>query len=159
MTERVPTSLRPFYADWAGYNRRTIEGLRTLSDDDLALLVLSVRDGGGEPWPVWAVAGHTAAMRVFWLCESTWAIVAGCLDRWTPAMLGDEIRRDEAGRPSEVHTRQSILLRLLSHEAYHLGEINLALGSNGREPINPWPGREWKLGAPAWFREGEHPPR
>ena len=196
MTERVPTSLRPFYADWAGYNRRTIEGLRTLSDDDLALLVLSVRDGGGEPWPVWAVAGHTAAMRVFWLCdvfgepgaeltpfegdtpgweddlahprtaaeiagafESTWAIVAGCLDRWTPAMLGDEIRRDEAGRPSEVHTRQSILLRLLSHEAYHLGEINLALGSNGREPINPWPGREWKLGAPAWLREGEHPPR
>jgi uncharacterized damage-inducible protein DinB len=191
MTGELPTSLRPFYADWAGYNRRTIEGLRRLSADDLALPVLATRDYESDPWPIWAVAGHTAAMRVFWFCdvfgepgaeltpfegetpgweddlshprsaeelvgafESTWRIVEGCLDGWTPAMLGEEIRRDEAGRPPELHTRQSILMRMINHEAYHLGEINLTLGSNGREPINPWPGREWEAGAPVSLREG-----
>ena len=41
-------TLRPFYADWAGYNRRTIEGIRRLSTEDLALPVHSVRDDGGE---------------------------------------------------------------------------------------------------------------
>ena len=187
----TPATLRPFYADWAGYNRRTAEGLRTLSDEDLALPVPAIRDHGGAAWPIWAVAGHVAAVRVFWLCdvfgepgaeatpfagdtpgweddlthprsaeelagalESTWRVIEGCLDRWTPAMLDEEIRRDEEGRPPEVHTRQSILLRMITHEGYHLGEINLALGSNGRVPINPWPGHEWAEGAPRWLREG-----
>ena len=184
-------TLRPFYADWAGYNRRTIDGIRRLSRDDLALPVLASRDGGGEPWPIWAVFGHTAAVRVFWLCEvfgepgaertpfegetpgweddlshprsadelvgaweSTWSIIEGCLDRWTPETLDRETRRDEAGRPPEIHTRQSILMRMITHEGYHLGEVNLTLGANGREPINPWPGAEWQVGAPRSLREG-----
>ncbi len=189
-----PDSLRPFYADWAGYNRRTMEGLLRLTPEELSLPVPAIRDSGADPWPIWAVAGHTAAVRVFWLCdvfgepgaegtpfagdtpgweddlttprtaeevagafESTWAVIEGCLRRWTPAMLQEVVRRDEAGRPPELHTRQSILLRMISHEAYHLGEINLTLGSNGREPIDPWPGREWQQGAPRWLREGRDP--
>jgi uncharacterized damage-inducible protein DinB len=191
MSGPAPDSVRPFYADWAGYNRRTIEGLRRLSVDDLALIVPARRDSGDEPWPIWAIAGHTAATRVYWLCDvfgepgaaatpfpgdtpgweddlshprsaeelagawdSTWAIVEGCLGRWTPAMLGEPIRRDEADRPPQAHTRQSILLRMITHEGYHLGEVNVALGANGREPIDPWPSREWELGAPAYLREG-----
>jgi uncharacterized damage-inducible protein DinB len=178
-------SVRAFYADWAGYNRRTIEGIRRLTPKDLALPVLATRDGGGEPWPIWAVFGHTAAVRVFWLCdvfgepgaeatpfegetpgweddlsqprtaeeladawETTWQVIEGCLDRWTPDTLSRITRRDEAGRPPELHTRQSILMRMINHEAYHLGEVNLALGSNGREPINPWPGSDWEAGTP-----------
>ena len=191
MTGSRAASIQPFYADWAGYNRRTVEGLLRLSGEDLALQVRAVRDHEGEPWPIWAVAGHVAAMRVFWLCdvfgepgaestpfagdtpgweddlshprsveelvgafESTWQVVEGCLTRWTPEMLTDEIRREKEGRPPELHTRQSILLRLITHEGYHLGEINVTLGSNGREPINPWPGNEWEAGAPRWLREG-----
>ena len=186
-----PGSIRPFYADWAGYNRRTIEGLARLTPDDLALLVPAQRDWPGDPWPIWAVAGHTAAMRIFWLCDvfgepgaedtpfegetpgweddlshprsaeelvdaytTTWRVVEGCLDRWTPASLGTAVRRPKAGRPDELHTRQSILLRLMLHETYHLGEINLALGSQGREPIDLWPGKDWIEGAPASLREG-----
>jgi uncharacterized damage-inducible protein DinB len=191
VTDSQAGTIRPFYADWAGYNRRTVEGLRRLSDEDLALPVRAVRDYGGEPWPIWAVAGHVAAMRVFWLCdvfgepgaeitpfegdtpgweddlshprsveevagafESTWQVVESCLARWTPEMLGDVIRRDEEGRPPELHTRQSILMRLITHEGYHLGEINVTLGSSGREPINPWPGHDWEAGAPRSLREG-----
>jgi uncharacterized damage-inducible protein DinB len=187
----APVTLRPFYADWAGYNRRTIDGIRGLSPEELALQVLSVRDGGGDPWPIWAVFGHTAAVRVFWLCDvfgepgaeltpfegetpgweddlshprtagelagafqSTWAVVEGCLARWTPETLDTVIRRDEAGRPPEFHTRQSILMRMITHEGYHLGEINLTLGAHGREPINPWPGSDWQLGTPRSRREG-----
>ena len=51
----------------------------------------------------------------------------GCLDRWTPEMLGDVIRREGSGGV-QVHTRQSILLRMINHEAYHVGEVNLSSG-------------------------------
>jgi uncharacterized damage-inducible protein DinB len=184
-------SLRPFYADWAGYNRRWIEGIGRLTPDDLALLVPAERDYPTEPWPIWAVAAHTVGPRVFWLChvfgepgaeqtpfagdapgweddlshprtvdelvwawESTWKVIEGCLDRWTVDTLDVSVRRAATGRPDEVHTRQSILMRMINHEAYHLGEINVVLGSNGRVPIDPWPGREWQLGAPVELREG-----
>ena len=189
--DAVAGSLRPFYADWFGYNRRWIEGLRRLTSEDLALLVPAKRDWGDEPWPIWAVAAHTVGPRVFWLCnvfgepgedatpfpgdtpgweddlshprsvdelvwafESTWKVIEGVLDRWTPDSLEVAVRRDEAGRPPERHTRQSILMRLINHEAYHLGEVNVILGSNGREPIDPWPGEEWLESVPSSVREG-----
>jgi uncharacterized damage-inducible protein DinB len=183
----VTGSIRPFYADWAGYNRRLVEGLAACSPETLAL-----RAPRSDHWPIWAIAGHMAGTRVFWLCEvfgepgaegtpfgddarigweddltrprsgaelehaltSTWDIVDGCLRRWTPETLGESVRRDEPDRPPEFHTRQSILLRMISHEAYHLGEINVALSSNGREPIDPWPGHEWQEGASVHLREG-----
>lgn len=184
-------SVRQFYADWAGYNRRTIEGIRRLTDSDLAMQVHAVRDNEGEPWPMWAVVAHPAATRVYWLCsvfgepgavatpfggdtpwweddlshprsagelaaawESTWSVVEGCLARWTPDSLGQETRHESPGRPTQAHTRQSILLRLITHEAHHLGEINLTLGANGRDPINPWPSSDWREGAPVSLREG-----
>jgi len=183
--------LRPFYADWAGYNRRWIEGIRRLTPEDLALPVPAQRDYDGPPWPIWAVAAHTVGPRVFWLCdvfgepgadetpfpgdtpgweddlshprtvdelvwawESTWNIIEGCLDRWTVDALDVAVRREEPGRPTQAHTRQSILMRMINHEAYHLGEVNLVLGSNGREPINPFPGEDWHVGAPVELREG-----
>lgn len=187
----VAGSLRPFYADWAGYNRRWIEGIRRLTPEDLVLSVPAERGYETEPWPIWAVAAHTVAPRVFWLCdvfgepgaehtpfpgdtpgweddlsqprtveelvwawESTWAIIESCLDRWTVDTLNVAVRREERDRPPEVHTRQSILMRLINHEAYHLGEVNLVLGSNGREPIDPFPGLEWREDAPRSLREG-----
>jgi uncharacterized damage-inducible protein DinB len=187
----VSGSLRPFYADWAGYNRRWIEGIRRLTPEDLVLPVPAQRDYPTEPWPIWAVAAHTVGPRVFWLCdvfgepgaeqtpfpgdtpgweddlsqprtvdelvwawESTWKVIEGCLDRWTVDTLDVSVRREEPGRATEVHTRQSILMRMINHEAYHLGEVNLVLGSNGREPIDPWPGREWEAGSDSRLREG-----
>jgi uncharacterized damage-inducible protein DinB len=191
VSEGTPGPLRPFFADWPGYNRRWIEGIRRLTPEDLALPVPADRGYETEPWPIWAVAAHTVGPRVFWLCdvfgepgaadtpfegdtpgweddlsqprsvdelvwafESTWKVIEGCLDRWTTDTLEQVAHRYEDGRKPEVHTRQSILHRLFAHEAYHLGEVNVVLGSHGREPIDPWPGREWEIDAPRSLREG-----
>lgn len=173
-------SVRDFYGDWAGYNRRFTETLRGLRPADLALTV-----PGAEGWPLWAVVGHTAGMRVYWLCvvagepgadrtpfqdaagtgweddldhprsvdelvgafETTWQVVEGALERWTVAMLAGTVDRDgKLGR--QRHSRESILLRLQYHEAYHAGEINVALKANGRELFDPWPTDDWLIDRP-----------
>jgi uncharacterized damage-inducible protein DinB len=69
--------------------------------------------------------------------DSTFRIVEGCLDRWTPDMLGDEIIRAYGGQ-TQVHTRSSILQRLLTHEAYHCGELSQTLGIHGLPQIDLW---------------------
>jgi uncharacterized damage-inducible protein DinB len=187
VADATPDSIRPFYADWGGYNRRVGEALGRLTAEDLALVVPAARGEGIGPWPIWAVAGHTMGSRVFWLChvlgepgaettpftdpsgfgweddlsvvrtadevagayQSTWRIVASCLDRWTPAMLEEEVRRG-----SSAFTRQSTLLRLINHEAYHAGEISSTLAANGRDPIDLWPSADWAADAPRSLREG-----
>jgi uncharacterized damage-inducible protein DinB len=68
---------------------------------------------------------------------STWRIVAGSLDRWTPDMLSEQFER-QAGNKTQVHTRQSVLVRLLSHDAYHSGELSQTLGIHGLAQIDLW---------------------
>ena len=102
---------------WPQYNRRVREVIATMTDEQLAIRPAQ------DLLPIWAAVGHTAAMRVDWLCavigepgigddavlgdgteaidwaddlhhprsadelagalDSTFAIVDGCLDRWT----------------------------------------------------------------------------
>lgn len=46
----------------------------------------------------------------------------------------------------QLHTRQSVLMRLITHEAYHSGELALTLGGHGlggtspNDPIDMWSG-------------------
>ena len=79
--------------------------------------------------------------------ESTWDVVQGCLDRWTPDSLGLTVRR-EGRKGVEEHSRQSILLRLITHEAYHGGEIALIEGIHGRTQLDLWPARDWLIERP-----------
>lgn len=74
--------------------------------------------------------------------ESTWGVVQGCLDRWTPNSL-DQVARREGRKGVEEHSRQSILLRMITHEAYHGGEIALIEGIHGRSQLDLWPARDW----------------
>jgi hypothetical protein len=69
--------------------------------------------------------------------DSTFALIEGCLDRWTLEMLGDEIRREYDGSV-QLHTRGSILQRLFSHDAYHCGELSQTLGIAGLPQIDLW---------------------
>ncbi|MEO8511221.1 MAG: DinB family protein [Chloroflexota bacterium] len=73
--------------------------------------------------------------------DSAFAIMDRCLDRWTPEMLGDDIRREHAGSV-QVHTRSSIVQRLFSHEAYHCGELSQLLGIHGLPQIDLWRSEE-----------------
>jgi uncharacterized damage-inducible protein DinB len=69
--------------------------------------------------------------------ESTWEVVDRCLGRWTVESLSDRFSRiTEAGTRS--HTRQSVLMRLLSHDSYHCGEISQTLGIQGLAQIDLW---------------------
>ncbi len=162
-------TIRPFYDMWPQYNRRMRDVIASKTDEQLAIQPTP------DLWPIWAVVGHTAAGRVYWLCDvigeggantapfprgatqgweddldhprgadelvvalnSTFALIEGCLNRWTPAMLADEIHRDLEGSV-QVHTRGSILQRLLSHEAYHCGELSQTLGVHGLPQIDLW---------------------
>jgi uncharacterized damage-inducible protein DinB len=72
-----------------------------------------------------------------WALESTWAVIAGCLERWTTAMLDDPFER-RYGDVVQVHTRASVLNRLFTHDAYHAGEISQLLGVNGLPAIDLW---------------------
>jgi uncharacterized damage-inducible protein DinB len=76
---------------------------------------------------------------------STWRIAERCLRSWTPDMLEGEARRTRGG-VVQVHTRQSVLMRLITHDAFHCGEISLTLGAHGlggaepNGPVDLWGG-------------------
>jgi uncharacterized damage-inducible protein DinB len=69
--------------------------------------------------------------------ESSWAIVERCLATWTTSMLNDEFKREIGGK-TQTHTRQSVLVRMITHDAYHSGEISQILGVNGLPEIDLW---------------------
>jgi uncharacterized damage-inducible protein DinB len=71
--------------------------------------------------------------------RSSWAIVEHTLAAWTPDSLTREARR-VWGDKVQIHTRQSVLMRMITHDAFHSGEISLALGSNGLGAIDMWKG-------------------
>jgi hypothetical protein len=68
---------------------------------------------------------------------ATFRIVEGCLDRWTPAMLDEEIRRD-FGDWKPVHSRGWVLERVFAHDVYHCAELNEALGAAGLTQVDLW---------------------
>jgi hypothetical protein len=69
--------------------------------------------------------------------ETTYAIVDDVLERWTPDMLETQFERWYADQ-RQLHSRTSVLQRLLTHEAYHDGEIALALGAHHLDPVYIW---------------------
>jgi uncharacterized damage-inducible protein DinB len=162
-------SIRRFYDHWPQYNRRLTEIVGDMTDEQLAIRPAPQR------WPIWATVGHTAGVRVYWLCavlgeagaeatpfdpasdlgweddldhprsaaelvlalDTTWSIIDRVLDRWTPEMLGEELERFY-GDQRQLHSRASILQRLLTHEAYHCGELSQTLGIHGLPQIDLW---------------------
>jgi uncharacterized damage-inducible protein DinB len=163
-------SIRLFYDRWPQYNRRLTEVIGAMTDEHLAIRPAP------DLFPIWATVGHTAGVRVYWLCaivgepgaettpfphpaddpgweddldhprsavelvtalDTTWAIVDRLLDRWTPEILGEEIERFY-GEVRQIHTRGSILQRLMTHEAYHCGELSQTLGIHGLPQIDLW---------------------
>jgi hypothetical protein len=69
--------------------------------------------------------------------ESSWAIIGACLERWTPDLFFEEFP-GQAGKDTQVHTRQGVVIRLLSHDSYHAGELSQTLGIHGLPQIDLW---------------------
>lgn len=74
--------------------------------------------------------------------ETSWRIIERCLETWTAGMLAEQIvppnALSEYVRERGVGTRQSVLMRLLSHDAFHAGEISELLGEQGLPAIDLW---------------------
>jgi len=62
--------------------------------------------------------------------EATWALVDGCLRRWTADDLEVELVREYGGRRKGV-TRAGVIWRLAEHELQHGTEIALILREHG----------------------------
>lgn len=69
--------------------------------------------------------------------ETTSALIDRCLDTWTLDMLSVEFERWR-GDVRQVHTRGSVLQRMVSHDAFHSGEISQLLGAHGLPEIDLW---------------------
>jgi hypothetical protein len=69
--------------------------------------------------------------------ETSDAIIERCLDAWTPDMLEVEVERVYRDVRS-LHKRRSIVLRMLSHDAFHSGEISQLMGAHGLGSIDLW---------------------
>ena len=73
-----------------------------------------------------------------WALDSTWAVIAEVLGRWTTDDLDrTAVRMTMDGTP-QVMTRASMLNRLHSHDAFHAGEISQLLGLHDLPPIDLW---------------------
>jgi uncharacterized damage-inducible protein DinB len=69
--------------------------------------------------------------------DTTFRIIEGCLDRWTPESLTENVER-RYGEQVQIHTKGSILQRMFTHEAYHCGELSQTLGIAGLPQIDLW---------------------
>ena len=73
-----------------------------------------------------------------WALDSTWAIIADVLARWTVDDLDKTASRMTRDGTLQAMSRASVLNRLHSHDAFHAGEISQLLGANGLPAIDLW---------------------
>jgi uncharacterized damage-inducible protein DinB len=73
-----------------------------------------------------------------WALDSTWAIIADVLARWTVDDLDKTASRMTQVGTIQAMTRASVLNRLHSHDAFHAGEISQLLGLHALPPIDLW---------------------
>src|SRR6266481_8950268 len=97
---RNARSIASFYRGWELLNEHLVETIVALSCEQLA---------PRQP------SEHTFAL------ESSWSVVQDCLDRWTPEMLEVEFPRELPDK-IQLHARQSVLIRLITHDSAHCGE-------------------------------------
>lgn len=102
-------------------------------------------DGAGGVGDGWEddLAHPRGASELVGALQSTWRLIEHALATWTPQTLGQEARRVR-GEQVQLHTRQSVLWRMITHDAFHAGEISLVLGEHGlggdgpNGPIDLW---------------------
>ncbi|MDP9266113.1 MAG: DinB family protein [Chloroflexota bacterium] len=156
MPENGP-ALTALYSGWERYQRRLVEALAPLSEEQLGLRAAPALR------PAWLLGAHIIATRVGWFhgwmaegdaaiaefdpwdedraptrttaellggLEATWGMIRGCLDRWRIADLEDPFVRRRGDR-DVTHSRQWIIWHVIEHDMHHGGELYLTLGAHG----------------------------
>lgn len=117
-----------------------------LSGTRVYWLCAVLKEPGAEKTPFAALDGDgwedhpehpRSAEELVYALESSWGVVASCLDRWTPAMLTQPVE-GHVGDEVRMFTRGSMVTRLITHDTFHTGEISLILGSHGLTAADPW---------------------
>lgn len=153
----MTASLTPFFAGWDIHHQRIVKMIAPLTPEQLLLISAShmwhvsglaahivgtrafwfheiMREGPPE------IAGwlglddiEESARTVERLVQGlneTWDMIAAVLARCSPAELNDTFERVYPTH-TRLFTRQSIIMRVLTHDAHHGGEISQILGMHG----------------------------
>lgn len=167
-------SIGRFYEGWQYGNQALVDAIRPLTQEQLAIAITRdwpiwasvshlagtrvfwlctiFKEPGAQTTPFtdpsgmgWEddLAHPRSAAELVGALESTWKIVARTLDTWTPDSLTQTARR-QTQRGTQIHTRQQVLFRMITHDAFHIGEISHALGEHGlgsgspNGPVDLW---------------------
>jgi uncharacterized damage-inducible protein DinB len=162
MPKETPTTLDEIYENWAGYNKRLVDCIAPLTNEQLLL------QPAPRMWPLTQVVQHIVSVRAGWFSgtlqeadklmeeymlwgqpdspkrttaelvhglNETWRFIESCLKRWSPED-GAETFPDEA-EDGEVYqvSRGWVIYHVLEHDLHHGSEISLILGMHGLQPI------------------------
>ena len=168
------TDIARLTSGWRHVNSRLRQRLSELRAEDFLLTA------GEGYWPIWAILGHLAGARVYWLChilgqpgiqstpfanadtdgwedhpdiprskeevvpalDSTWLVVERWLAGWSPDRLEQTFKRTLQDGTIQVQSHHAVLVRVMTHDAFHAGVVPVILGTHGREAIDLWRGLE-----------------
>ncbi len=156
-----PAELAPFYHGWAAQQRRLLDSIRPLAQEQMQLRAAP------DEWAIWQLASNMAGGRLYWLCamlgedyrvvmsvfagggwedtperprtadelvdalEKTWSVAEACLDRWSIEDLRREVTTKDFWGTTVTITPGWVLWRLMSHDMHHGSEISLILRVHG----------------------------
>jgi uncharacterized damage-inducible protein DinB len=149
-------SLADVYAGWDDFNKKLVEALAPLSDEQLDLRVAPGQRSARE------IISHLVRTRASWFqllgatdpqwtpyltydrpgepahnvaeivkgVEATLRLLNDMLAGWTVADLAETYEGDWRGEPYSL-TRQWVIQHVLEHDHFHGGELFLTLGAHG----------------------------
>ena len=162
----MTVKLVDYLSGWENHNSLLVKMIEPLGPDDLALSagrdlwtvgmlashVVATRawwfgEWMGEGGPSFAAMGvfdegeevkTRDARAIVEGLHTSWAVVAGCIGRWTESDLGAEFQRPERGasRGRPWRTRRYIVWHVAEHDVHHGGEISVTLGMHGRPGLD-----------------------
>jgi uncharacterized damage-inducible protein DinB len=155
VTEDMVT-LADVYAGWDDFNKKLVEALAPLTDEQLELRVapsqrsareiishlvrtraswfelLGATDPEWQPYLTWDHPGEPTrdAAEIVKGVEATLRLLNELLAGWTVADLAEKYEGDWRGEPYSL-TRQWVIQHVLEHDHFHGGELFLTLGAHG----------------------------
>jgi uncharacterized damage-inducible protein DinB len=155
VTEEKVT-LADVYAGWDDFNKKLIEALAPLTDEQLDLRVapsqrsareiilhlvrtraswfqlLGATDPEWKPFLDWDRSGQPArdATEIVTGVEDTMRLLNDMLAGWAVSDLAEKYEGEWRGEPYSL-TRQWVIQHVLEHDHFHGGELFLTLGAHG----------------------------